>query len=58
MQQPITQPVTNEKVHRKGSFKRLMRGYLMLVGAGTTVYAIVRLLVLLLVEVERWMPAA
>ena len=55
MQQPLSQPVATEKIHRRrGSFMRFMRGYLMLVGAGTTVYALIRLFVLLLVELQNW----
>jgi len=57
MQQPMTQPVTAEKNHRRrGSFLRIMRGYLMLVGAATTAYALVRLVVLLLVAASGLTP--
>ena len=54
MQQPISQPAAEKLRRRRGPFMRLMRGYLMLVGAGTTAYALIRLLVLLLVELQRW----
>lgn len=54
MQQPLYQPLQPEKPHRRGAFIRFMRGYLMLVGAGTTIYALIRLLILLLVEVQNW----
>lgn len=55
MHKPI-QPSLSEKSHRrKGAFTRFMRGYLMLVGAGATIYALIRLLVLLLVELQSWM---
>lgn len=36
---------------------RFMRGYLMLVGGMTTLYVLIKLVVLLFVELARWMPA-
>lgn len=39
-----------------GRLGRFMRGYLMCVGALTTMYVLIRLLVLLFVELGRWMP--
>ncbi len=60
MQQPLNQPPQNERPRRRrGSFGRFFRGYLMLVGAGTTLYVLIQLLVLLFVEIQKWMgPAA
>lgn len=55
MQQPMYQPPHPEKPRRrKGAFVRFMRGYLMLVGAGTTIYVLIRLLVLLFLEIQKW----
>ena len=42
---------------RQGRFRRFVRGYLMLVGALTTLYVLVLLLVRLFVEVGKWTPA-
>ena len=42
---------------RHGRFKRFMRGYLMFVGALTTLYVLIQLLVLLFVEIAKWMPS-
>lgn len=42
---------------RRGRFRRFVRGYLMFVGALTTLYVLVQLLVLLLIELGKWMPA-
>lgn len=39
-----------------GRLMRFMRGYLMCVGALTTLYVLLRLLVLLFVELGKWMP--
>ena len=41
----------------RGRFMRFMRGYLMIVGGATTVYVLVRLLILLFVEIGAWLPA-
>lgn len=41
---------------RPGRFRRFMRGYLMLVGALTTLYVLILLLVQLFVEVGKWSP--
>lgn len=41
---------------RQGRFRRFLRGYLMLVGALTTLYVLVLLLVSLFVEVGKWAP--
>lgn len=54
MQQPMYQPPHPEKPRRKGAFVHFMRGYLMLVGADTTIYVLVRLLVLLFLEIQKW----
>lgn len=56
MQQPMYQPERPQKPRRrKGVFSRFMRGYLMLVGAGTTIYVLIQLMVKLFVEIEAWM---
>lgn len=44
------------KKRRRGRFKRFVRGYLMLVGSLTTLYVLIQLLVLLFVEIAKWMP--
>ena len=41
---------------RRGGFGRFFRGYLMLVGACTTIIGLVFLLVRLFVEIEKWLP--
>ena len=46
-----------KKRKRRGRFKRFVRGYLMFVGALTTLYVLLQLLVLLFVEIGRWMPS-
>ena len=58
MQQPMYPPPQPEKPRRRrGGFVRFSRGYLMLVGAGTTIYVLARLLVILFREIEKWVPA-
>lgn len=58
MQQPMYQPPHPEKPRRRrGALGRFMRGYLMLVGAGTTIYVLIQLLVLLFVEIQKWVAA-
>lgn len=42
---------------RHGRFVRFMRGYLMLVGSLTTIYVLIKLLVLLFVEIGKWLPS-
>ena len=37
---------------------RFVRGYLILVGALTTLYVLVQLLVRLFIEIGKWMPPA
>lgn len=55
MQQPMYQPPKQERPRRRrGAFGRFFRGYLMLVGAGTTIYVLVLLLVQLFIEIQRW----
>jgi len=62
MQQPVRpdmyppQPKPKRR-RRRGRFKRFVRGYLMFVGALTTLYVLMQLLVLLFVEIGRWMPS-
>lgn len=43
---------------RRGRFRRFVQGYLMFVGTLTTLYVLAQLLVLLFVELARWMPTA
>ena len=43
------------KKRKKGRLMRFFRGYLMCVGALATGYMLIQLLVLLLVEVAKWM---
>ena len=43
---------------RPGRIRRFVRGYLMLVGALTTLYVLVQLLVRLFIEIGKWMPPA
>lgn len=43
---------------KKGKFRRFVQGYLMFMGTLTTLYLLAQLLVLLFVEIARWMPAA
>ena len=57
---PHPAPQPHEKKRRKrrrGRFGRFLRGYLMFVGALTTAYVLIQLLVLLLIEIGNWMPA-
>lgn len=56
MQQPMYQPQQPERPRRRrGALGRFFRGYLMLVGAGTTIYVLIQLLVLLFIEIQKWM---
>lgn len=41
----------------RGRLGRFLRGYLMCVGALTTIYVLIQLLVCLFVEIGKWMPA-
>ena len=41
---------------RHGRVARFFRGYLMMVGALTTLYVLLQLVVRLLVEIGKWMP--
>ena len=54
---PRTQTTPQGSPRRRGMFLRFFRGYLMLVGAGTTIYVLVLLIVDLLVNVLTWLPA-
>ena len=54
----LTPPPRRRPPHRPGRFRRFVRGYLMLVGALTTLYVLVRLLVRLFIEIGKWMPPA
>lgn len=51
--QPEPPRKPRKKKHR---FRRFLQGYLMTVGALTTLYVLAQLVVRLLVEVGRWMP--
>lgn len=51
--QPEPPRKPRKKKHR---FRRFLQGYLMTVGALTTLYVLAQLAVRLLVEVGRWMP--
>lgn len=44
------------KKRRRGRVKRFFQGYLMFVGALTTLYVLVQLLVWAFVEIGKWMP--
>ena len=50
--------ITGKSLQRKkkGRLIRFIRGYLMIVGALTTLYVLMQLIVILLVELGRWMP--
>ena len=48
---------TPRRRRRSGRVGRFFRGYLMFVGALTTLYVLIQLLVLVFVELSRWMPA-
>ncbi len=48
---------TPRRRRRSGRIGRFFRGYLMFVGGLTTLYVLVQLLVLLFVEISKWMPA-
>lgn len=48
---PPPYPRDNHRPRRRGRFRRIFRGYLMTVGAATTIYILFRLLVMLFVEI-------
>lgn len=52
---PQHKPLPPKPKRRKGKLGRFFRGYLMCVGALTTGYMLIQLLVLLLVEIGKWM---
>ena len=57
MQRPPVEPHPRHKPRRRKRFYRLRRfikGYLMAVGALTTAYVFIQLLVLLFVELAKW----
>lgn len=54
--QPPQPEKPQKKRRRRGVFLRFARGYLMLVGAGTTIYFFLTwLLIPLLIEVQKWL---
>ena len=53
-QGPAAAPGARRRRH--GRVARCLRGYLMMVGALTTLYVLLQLAVRLLVEIGRWMP--
>ena len=53
-----TPPPRRRPRHRPGRLRRFVRGYLMLVGALTTLYVLMQLLVRLFIEIGKWMPPA
>ena len=55
---PEPTPPSHRRRSRPGRFRRFVRGYLMLVGALTTLYVLVQLLVRLFIEIGKWMPPA
>ena len=55
---PEPTPPPHRRRSRPGRFRRFVRGYLMLVGALTTLYVLVQLLVRLFIEIGKWMPPA
>lgn len=55
---PESPPPPHRRRSRPGRFRRFVRGYLMLVGALTTLYVLVQLLVRLFIEIGKWMPPA
>lgn len=57
MQPEINGGASKFKRKRRGRFMRFFRGYLMMVGGLTTLYVAVHLLVLLFVEIAKWMPS-
>ena len=48
------QPQKETPRRRRGGFKRLVRGYLMIAGAAATIYAVVRVVIVVLVEAQSW----
>ena len=55
---PCGRPTPPPRRRGPGRFRRFVRGYLMLVGAMTTLYVLVRLLVRLFIEIGNCMPPA
>lgn len=47
----------NRRSRRHGRLGRFCRGYLMCVGGLTTAYVVIKLLVLLFVEIGKWLPS-
>lgn len=54
-EKPLQNPPHKRK-KRRGRLARFMRGYLMIVGALTSLYVLAQLVVLLLVEIAKWQP--
>ena len=55
-QQPPEHHKPRPKRKKRSRLKRFVRGYLMFVGALTTLYVLIQLLVLLLVEIGKYAP--
>ena len=54
---PMPEPPPPKRPRRRrGGFSRFVRGYLMMVGACTTIVGLILLLVRLFVEIEKWIP--
>lgn len=49
---------TSRRASRRGRAARFFRGYLMVAGAVATLYGLALLVVTLLVEIGKWMPAS
>lgn len=54
---PYYQHAHRPRRRRRSRFRRFVRGYLMTVGAMTTIYVLIQLLVLLFIEIGKWMPS-
>lgn len=57
MQPEVNDRAPKTRHKRRSRFMRFFRGYLMMVGGLTTLYVLVHLLVLLFVEIAKWMPS-
>ncbi len=59
-QHPNWPPINDEPRHQKRRprrlFLRFCRGYLMIAGGAVTIYAIIKWGVVLMVEINKWLP--